>query len=88
MFKKVLGLRHWNNNVVKIPPPAESGANASDIALDTPQPYERILCQKILMGISTIDIIRNAIIKSCEQLNIEKNVLMNLTNRMIKPEVH
>lgn len=26
MFKKVLGLRHWNNNVVKIPPPAESGA--------------------------------------------------------------
>ncbi|EOX0632927.1 hypothetical protein ACO34T_003284, partial [Salmonella enterica] len=24
MFKKVLGLRHWNNNVVKIPPPAES----------------------------------------------------------------
>lgn len=47
MFKKVLGLRHWNNNVVKIPPPAESGANASDVVVDTPEPYERILCQKI-----------------------------------------
>lgn len=34
MFKKVLGLRHWNNNVVKIPPPAaESGANASDVVV-------------------------------------------------------
>lgn len=32
---KVLGLRHWNNNVVKIPPPAESGANASDVVVDT-----------------------------------------------------
>lgn len=42
---KVLGLRHWNNNVVKIPPPAESGANASDVVVDTPEPYERILCQ-------------------------------------------
>lgn len=47
MFKKVLGLRHWNNNVVKIPPPAaESGANASDVVVDNPEPYERILCQK------------------------------------------
>lgn len=47
MFKKVLGLRHWNNNVVKIPSPAaESGANASDVVVDTPEPYERILCQK------------------------------------------
>ncbi|MDI4740199.1 hypothetical protein MJN54_31705, partial [Salmonella enterica subsp. enterica serovar Kentucky] len=40
------------------PPAAESGANASDVVVDTPEPYERILCQKILMGISTIDIIR------------------------------
>lgn len=81
MFKKVLGLRHWNNNVVKIPPPAESGANASDVVVDTPEPYERILCQKILMGISTIDIIRNAIIKSCEQLNIEKERINELNEQ-------
>lgn len=88
MFKKVLGLRHWNNNVVKIPPPAESGANASDVVVDTPEPYERILCQKILMGSrQSISFVMPSL-SPVSSSTLKKNALMNLTNRMIKPEVH
>lgn len=73
-------MRHWNNNVVKIPPPAESGANASDVVVDTLSLMSGY-CVKNSDGISTIDIIRNAIIKSCEQLNIEKERINELNEQ-------
>ncbi len=62
-------------------PAAESGANASDVVVNILLSlYERILCQKILMGSRRSISFVMPSFESCEQLNIEKNALMNLTN--------
>lgn len=44
MFKKVLGLCYWNNNVVKILLLVEFGVNVFDVVVDIFEFYEWILC--------------------------------------------